>query len=128
MTLLGDVLRNLGATVDLVEGSLTHGEVEAEEKEDAREGEDEDAGEDGDTSSSKVVRSIRQLGLKRFPDFFRYPISFDFSLYVGAAFAAFISPRLPALDKENTQVPSAFLELFLHLERRKHICGISRGV
>ena len=62
--------------------------------------------------SPKIVRSIRQLGLKRFADFFRCPIPFDFSPYVEAAFTAFISPRLPALDKENIQAPSAILELF----------------
>ncbi|KAJ7931499.1 armadillo-type protein [Mycena leptocephala] len=53
-------------------------------------------------SASKTLRSIRQLGLKRLADFFRCP----------AAFAAFISPRLASLDRENTQAPSALLELF----------------
>lgn len=133
LTLLGDVLRYLGprlvgywpallgATVDLVAGSqkrveasLAHGEEEADEDEEEngdRAGDGEDADEPA-TSSSKIVRSIRQLGLKRFADFFRCPIPFDFSPYMEAAFTAFISPRLPALDKENTQAPSAILELF----------------
>ena len=63
------------------------------------------------SSSPKIVRSIRQLGLKRFADFFKIPVTFDFSPYVKPAFASFITPRLPVLDKENSQSPSALLEL-----------------
>ena len=64
------------------------------------------------SSSPKIARSIRQLGLKRFADFFKIPVIFDFSPYIKPAFAAFITPRLPVLDRENTQSPSALLELF----------------
>lgn len=128
LTLLGDVLRNLGprlvkywpallgATIDLVSNSQKRIEYSLVHEEEAGGGEDaEDAGEDVDeptSTSSKIHRSIRQLGLKRFADFFRCPVSFDFSPYVATAFSAFISPRLSALDKENTQAPSALLELF----------------
>lgn len=64
------------------------------------------------SSSPKIIRSIRQLGLKRFADFFRVLVTFDFSSYMRSAFASFITPRLPVLDRENTQSPSALLELF----------------
>jgi U3 small nucleolar RNA-associated protein 20 len=128
LTLLGDVLRNLGprlvdywpallgVIIDLTASAQTRVESPSgcqEEEEEIGEGEGEE-GEDMDepTSSSKIVRSIRQLGLKRFADFFRCPISFDYSRYMDAVFAAFISPRLSALDKENTQAPSALMELF----------------
>ena len=63
-------------------------------------------------SSPKIVRSIRQLGLKRFADFFKIPVNFDFSSYIKPAFASFITPRLSVLDRENTQSPSALLDLF----------------
>jgi U3 small nucleolar RNA-associated protein 20 len=131
LTLLGDVLRNLGprlvdywpallgTTIDLVASTQTRVESpsghEEEEAEEVGEGEGgEETGEDmgGPTSSSKTVRSIRQLGLKRFANFFRCPMSFDYSPYMEAVFTTFISPRLSALDKENTQAPSALMELF----------------
>ena len=60
----------------------------------------------------KVARNIRQLGLKRLVEFFRSHVTFDFRPYLPAAFRGFISPRLPALDRENTQAPSTLLELF----------------
>jgi U3 small nucleolar RNA-associated protein 20 len=60
----------------------------------------------------KVTRSIRQIGVKRFADFFRIPAVFDFTPYMPAAFESFITPRLSSFDKENTQAPSALLELF----------------
>ena len=60
----------------------------------------------------KVARNIRQLGLKRLVEFFRMQVTFDFHPYLLAAFRGFISPRLPVLDRENTQAPSTLLELF----------------
>ena len=69
-----------------------------------------------DVSSSsplpKVTRSLRQIGVKRFTDFFRIPAVFDFTPYMRAAFDSFITPRLSSFDQENTQAPSALLELF----------------
>jgi U3 small nucleolar RNA-associated protein 20 len=126
LTLLGDVLKDLGprlvsywpallgTTIDLIGGSQTrieaarhHGEV----LEEAVEGDEEDdVGERG--SSSKLDRSVRQLGLKRFADFFRSPVTFDYTPFMKESFVSFISPRLSSLDKENTQAPSALLELF----------------
>ncbi|KAF9461849.1 armadillo-type protein [Collybia nuda] len=125
LTLLGDVLKNLGprlvrywpsllgTTIDLISNAqkrvdnLGHTEevVEDDEGDEVEEVEEP-------TSSSKVVRSIRQLGLKRYADFFRCPISFDYTPYMSSSFTSFICPRLSSLDKENTQAPSALLELF----------------
>ncbi|KAJ7773253.1 armadillo-type protein, partial [Mycena metata] len=126
--LLGDVIRNLGprlveywpallgATMDFIARAqiriTSPGRAEEEEEIDEDEA-DEDVDEPNSTSSaSKILRSIRQLGLKRFADFLRCPVQFDFTPYMQAAFSAFISPRLTSLDRENTQSPSALLELF----------------
>ncbi|KAJ7707727.1 armadillo-type protein [Mycena rosella] len=125
--LLGDVLRNLGprlveywpallgATMDFIARAQARinsaGRAEEEEADDADE--EEDVDEPGPAASaSKILRSIRQLGLKRLADFFRCPVQFDYAPYMQAAFAAFISPRLASLDRENTQAPSSLLELF----------------
>ncbi|KAJ3935001.1 MAG: armadillo-type protein [Lentinula lateritia] len=119
LTLLGDVLKNLGSritkywdallgtTIDII--AKSQGRIDGDDTE----AEVEDIEED-DTSlpTTKIIRSIRQLGLKRLADFFRCRVEFDFSPYMRAAFTAFITPRIPLLDRENTQAPSALLELF----------------
>ncbi|TFK45123.1 armadillo-type protein [Crucibulum laeve] len=126
LTLLGDVLKNLGSRLVRYWPSLLGSTIDvlyyAQSRIDTAMQEDGDAGQQdeetdeaeipNDASSSRVLRSIRQLGLKRFADFFRSPVIFDFNPYMGSAFTAFISPRLPYLDRENTQAPSALLELF----------------
>jgi U3 small nucleolar RNA-associated protein 20 len=137
LTLLGDVLKNLGSrlllywpamlgmTINLIstaqariDGSVEEKDMEVANVEDAVvEDVEVDVAEEADgagssKSSSKIARSIRQIGLKRFADFFRIPVIFDFTPYMEAAFMSFINPRLPLLDKENTQAPSALLELF----------------
>ena len=128
LTLLGDVLKNLGpklvrywpallgTTINLIAGahtwvgSLGHEEGATVEGEEAA---DEEADADEPSSSSpKVFRSIRHVGLKRFADFFQCPVPFDYSPYIPTSFTMFISPRLSDLDKENTQAPSALLQLF----------------
>ena len=139
LTLLGDVLKHLGSrllgywpallgmTINLTGTAQARiasptGHMNPEEKEVAGviddtpvdEFEIVGAAEAGDpsTSSSKLIRSVRQLGLKHLADFFRIPVIFDFTPYMNTIFAALITPRLPALDKENIQAPSALLELF----------------
>ncbi|KAJ3843214.1 hypothetical protein F5878DRAFT_721627 [Lentinula raphanica] len=120
LTLLGDVLKNLGSrlvkywdallgtTIDII--AKSQGKIDGDEVEvDIEEAEDDVA---PSSSPSKLVRSIRQLGLKRLADFFRCPVEFNFAPYMEAVFAAFITPRIPSLDTENTQAPSALLELF----------------
>lgn len=118
LTLLGDVLKNLGsrlvkywdallgATMDII--AKAQGRIDGDDTE-------ADIGDDDDDTilpASKLVRSIRQLGLKHLTDFCRCPVVFDFSPYMRAAFTAFTSPRIPLRDKENTQAPSALLEPF----------------
>ncbi|KAH7929562.1 hypothetical protein BV22DRAFT_1191955 [Leucogyrophana mollusca] len=126
LTLLGDVLKNLGprttsywpallgSTLDLIANA--QGPITAGERDDATEEDTDDQDEDEEAvevTVSKSMRSVRQLGLKRFADFFRSPVTFDFSPYLAACFGTIISPRLTVLDKENTQAPSAILEMFL---------------
>ncbi|KAJ7227174.1 armadillo-type protein [Mycena pura] len=127
--LLGDVIRHLGpslvaywpallgTTIDCIAQAqiqITPGPAEADEEEvDADAGADAEVdAEESTFSPTKMLRSIRQLGLKRLADFFRCPAQFDYAPYIQAAFPAFISPRLAFLDRENTQAPSALLELF----------------
>ena len=127
--LLGDVLRNLGTRLVAHWPSLLGTAVKfvgrAQQRIDAVKHADntveddsvdiEDIPEDvvnDDKAAMKMARLVRQLGIKRFAEFFRCAVSFDFTPYVEEAFKTFISPRLPALDKENTQAPSALLELF----------------
>lgn len=126
LTLLGDVLKNLGpklvsywpsligATIDVIGNAQQRVDSLAHDEDEALYTEDADALDEADDSapSSKIIRSVRQLGLKRFADFFRSPARFDFTNYMQVAFTSFISPRLASLDKENTQAPSALLELF----------------
>ncbi|KAF9234002.1 armadillo-type protein [Melanogaster broomeanus] len=135
LNLLGEVLRNvgprivaywpalLGTTLSLV--ALVQARMEAtkqvevppaggasEEREDEGEDQEDEDDEAGEVSVTRPMRSIRQLGLRRLADFFRSPVSFDFSPYLRASFDAIISPRLALLDQENTQAPSALLDIF----------------
>ncbi|KAJ6608583.1 armadillo-type protein [Mycena sp. CBHHK59/15] len=125
--LLGDVLRNLGprivqywpallgTTIDFIAQAQVRIDSAGRAEETEVDPDDEasiDIDEPNPSSSSKILRSIRQLGLKRLADFFRCPVQFDYAPYIQTAFPAFISPRLSSLDKENTQAPSALLELF----------------
>ncbi|KAJ7475832.1 armadillo-type protein [Mycena latifolia] len=127
--LLGDVLRNLGprlveywpallgTTMDFIARAQARISSATRAEEEEIDADDEDVDDAIDepspaASASKILRSIRQLGLKRLADFFRCPVQFDYAPYMQAAFSAFISPRLASLDRENTQAPSALLELF----------------
>ncbi|EAU91851.2 U3 snoRNP protein Utp20 [Coprinopsis cinerea okayama7 len=131
MRLLGSRLVNywpalLGSTIDLVNyaqskiqelapaGQQSAEEAPENEDEVEDEGVEEAAHVDSASSSTnpRTLRTIRQLGLKRFADFFRVPISFPFDPYLPSAFSSFISPRLAHLAQENTQAPSALLDLF----------------
>ena len=135
LTLLGDVLKNLGARLrrywpalitavvilvthahKKVAGSSDSGPSLEGELEGSVHQDDEDEEKDDEPAASshptKGYRSIRQLGLKRLADFFRCPVYFDFAPFLESSFPSFISPRLVSLDKENSQAPSALLELF----------------
>ena len=137
LTLLGDVLKNLGprllrywpALISAVTGLVTNAHekvtgsgdsgptLEEQVGDDDDDHQDDDDKEKDDEPKSsghpiKVYRSIRQLGLKRFADFFKCPVYFDFAPFLKSSFPSFVSPRLASLAKENTQAPSALLELF----------------
>ena len=126
LTLLGDVLKNLGSrltaywpallgtTLDLVadaQGQLSN--LTADDAVEQADNEsDEEENESKDMHNSRVLRSVRQQGLKRLADFFRCPVEFDFIPYISASFPAIFAPRLDLFDQENIQAPSALLELF----------------
>lgn len=126
LTLLGDVLKNLGSrltaywpallgtTLDIVASAqnylsnVTAVDVDGQVEDEV----DEEESESGEVFNSRVLCSLRQQGLKRLADFFRCPVEFDFMSYLSASFTAIVTPRLELLDQENTQAPSALLELF----------------
>lgn len=126
LTLLGDVLKNLGSrltaywpallgtTLDLVAHSQKHlSSVTDDDAVEQPENEaDEEQSEPGDVPNSRILRSVRQQGLKRLADFFRCPVEFKFTPYISASFPVIFAPRLELLDRENIQAPSALLELF----------------
>ncbi|KAJ8296970.1 U3 small nucleolar RNA-associated protein 20 [Rhodotorula toruloides] len=135
--LLADVVKHLGKDIvgrwpDLMGAvlSLLHFAQKGLD-EDARAGkgdaeetkadeEDEDATEDEDEVTQLApLRHIRQTALKRWTDFFRLEVDFDYRPYVSAAFPSIISPRLPTLAAENAQAPSALLELFVAWSKRR---------
>ncbi|KAF8270231.1 armadillo-type protein [Lactarius quietus] len=126
--LLGDVLKQLGprliarwdalivATVSLTAHAQASLEVLKQEDRDPEDGTEpptEAVEEDSDSqaSSPKLFRAIRQLGMRRLADFFRNSTSFDFTPYMSELFRALISPRLASLPNENTQAPSALLDI-----------------
>lgn len=73
---------------------------------------EEEGEEDAAETHSGSVRSIRTLGVRRLADFFKAPVDFDFGFYMPAIFSSIISPRLPNLPQENTQSPSALMDIF----------------
>jgi U3 small nucleolar RNA-associated protein 20 len=120
--LLADVIRNLGphvveewhrllsVTLDIcanAQSLLTQAAPSDDDNHD-EEQEDQEQGE----VSNKGIRTARQLSLKRVTEFFGNRASFDFSPYLHGLFEHIISPRLAVFDRENTQAPSALMELF----------------
>ena len=137
LNLLGDVLRHigprvvvhwpalLGTALNLIAsaqsqlGGAKQSEVPAASGASQVQGEEEEDREDADAdenvdevSTTRAIRSVRQLGFRRLADFFRNPVSFDYAPYLRASFDAIISPRLALFDQENTQAPSALLDVF----------------
>lgn len=121
LVLLADVLKNLGpkllgywpqllrTTMVLLRDAQAHCKSGAI----TDEGDIDESEEPGEQHTLRQARTIRQLGLKRFIEFFRSAVAevFDFSPYVPVAFRWFVSPRVPLLSRENTQAPSGILEL-----------------
>ncbi|CAE6436707.1 unnamed protein product [Rhizoctonia solani] len=122
LTFLADVLKNLGpklldywpqllrATMVFLRDAQAHCKSSAVQVEE----EIDESEEPTDEQTLRQARTIRQIGLKRFIDFFRSATaeSFDFSPYLPIAFQWFVSPRVPLLARENTQAPSGILDLF----------------
>ncbi|THH09644.1 hypothetical protein EW145_g1873 [Phellinidium pouzarii] len=129
LVFLADVLKNLGTLIQrswprllVLTLTLTAGaqeklqssagdEVDEAEKEHENENDEEETDNSYSVVSLRQLRIIRQLGLKRLADFFRLPVQLDFQPYIAEIFRTVVSPRIPLLDCENTQAPSALLEL-----------------
>jgi U3 small nucleolar RNA-associated protein 20 len=127
LQVLGDVLKQLGprlisswhalvsATISVTAHAQSSLEALRQDNKDLEEDvepppEDvEDA--DPQSSSPKQLRTIRQLGFRRLAGFFRISDSFDFGPYMTELFRTVVSPRLASLPRENTQAPSALMEL-----------------
>uniref|UniRef100_U9SZI5 Uncharacterized protein n=1 Tax=Rhizophagus irregularis (strain DAOM 181602 / DAOM 197198 / MUCL 43194) TaxID=747089 RepID=U9SZI5_RHIID len=69
--------------------------------------------------NSQKLKVIRQLGLKRIVGFFKIRTSFDYQPYINSMFKSFLSIKVPKLDIESTQAPSAIMELFAVWALRK---------
>ncbi|KAI9508384.1 armadillo-type protein [Russula earlei] len=127
LQLLGDVLKQLGprlmsswhalisATISLAAhaqcslDALRQDHDDLEEEMDTVSEDFEDA--DRQSGSPKQLRTIRQLGFRRLASLFRISVSFNFGPYMKEIFRTLLSPRLASLPKENTQAPSALLDL-----------------
>ncbi|KIJ51368.1 hypothetical protein M422DRAFT_203512 [Sphaerobolus stellatus SS14] len=132
LNLMGDVIKRMGprivaywpslflVTIECVAYAQRRLDASSEKHEDKPEGQPEEeddeleavADELAEFFNGRALRSLRQLGVKRLTDFFRLDLPFDFGPYLSTAFSAVVSPRLAALERENTQSPSALLELF----------------
>ena len=125
LNLLDGVLRNLGprllpfwpVLLGGVLDILAHAQnrIEAEKNDIGAPEPEEESGEE-DTkvpaSTARTLKAIRQMSLRRFSQFCKSPAQFDFSPFIRSAFRTAISPRLSALAQENSQAPSALLDLF----------------
>lgn len=128
LNLLGDVMKRMApriisywpslflATtkcVAMAQNTLVPSPEKTEDEEIVDEDELDVAGDDNSESfNPRAVRALRQIGVRRLTDFFRGDVSFDFTPYMPSLCKSIISPRLAALERENTQVPSALLGLF----------------
>ena len=125
LNLLEGVLRNLGSRLlpfwpILLGGTLdilaqAQKRIEAEKSGGEAPEPEEELGEEEtkvSANTTRTIRTIRQLSLKRLAQFCKSPVQFDFTPFIQPAFRTVISPRIPVLAQENSQAPSALLELF----------------
>ena len=125
LNLLDGVLRNLGPRLlpfwpVLLSGVLdilahAQNRIEAEKIDTGAPELGEESGEEDvkvSVNTTRTLKTIRQLSLKRFAQFCKSPVQFDFSPFIRSVFRTAISPRLPTLAQENSQGPSALLDLF----------------
>ncbi|KAJ3340595.1 U3 snoRNP protein [Gonapodya sp. JEL0774] len=100
----------------MIEGS--HGVTESMSAEDAEPADTLDA--DGTTSddlnreqsSTKHIRILRQQVLRRFGEIFAIGLDLPFAPLVGELFRISLAEKIPRLESENTQAPTALLLLF----------------
>lgn len=102
-SLQNTVVEDIGEAEEEVEGTNENGPGEKAEEIDGE--------ELYSLTRLRQLRLVRQLGLKRLTEFFRLPTSFDFAAYMPELYSRIISPRIPLLDRENTQAPSSLFEL-----------------
>ena len=77
---------------------------------------------DEEEITMKRAREVRTMALRRLSQIFTLQLKnqnagaiaapFDFDPYMKAMFTSFLSPRLALLDSENTQAPTALMDLF----------------
>lgn len=130
LSFLHDVLRHLGphtaqywprlvsCTISLVNQAQVA--IDAEKEKDSGESDEADEEvdelEEVDDKGAAPLRTIRSRGLKRLVQFLQASqVDFDFTPYLAVLFSAIIAPRLALLDIENTQAPSATLDLIAAL-------------
>ncbi|KAJ3091156.1 U3 snoRNP protein [Quaeritorhiza haematococci] len=98
-------------------------------KENEGEGEEEDVGEVPSSSSPEMehlgqLRSIRQQSLRRLREIFEVDLAgFQFTPYMQPMFDVFVIPRLDGFDRENTQAPSALVELMATWSKNPRYVG-----
>jgi U3 small nucleolar RNA-associated protein 20 len=66
----------------------------------------------GDEYEKTQARQVRLLGMKRLIQLYSINVDFDFDSYINQHFQSFINKRVLKLVDENTQAPSAILDLF----------------
>ena len=127
LNILEDVIKMLGTTVAPFLTQLLTAVLcmvnQAQERIDLDAGDQSMLGaEEGmiETLQIKQLKDVRQFGIKRITKMFSLPITtFDFEPYVPAMFESFLNRRIPRLDIESTQAPSAIMELFSTWAARK---------
>ncbi|CAJ0900983.1 2569_t:CDS:10 [Entrophospora sp. SA101] len=75
--------------------------------------------QDINNNQVQKYKALRQQGIKRITGFFKLHVSFNYQIFLNAMFEDFINSRIPKLNVESTQAPSALMELFAVWSSRK---------
>lgn len=86
------------------------------DEDEEEEGHDDDQ-EEGDVQKSSKDRQIYSLCIHRIKEIFSLDVSLDYTPFIQDIFKIFINDRIAKLHTENTQAPSALLQLFLAWSR-----------
>ncbi|OZJ06555.1 hypothetical protein BZG36_00549 [Bifiguratus adelaidae] len=119
LNILEDVLKQLGGHLGLslpklLVVALSIAKGAQHEGVNAVEVDTTDREESAGTSIGKHSKEARQLALRRLIQAMNLPLQgFDFKAYMPAVFDILINDRIPNFAPENTQSPSALLDLFL---------------